>query len=75
MNIGMQLIEPIESENGAILAGYTLPFIATGIARDLHIRVKPETDMTGSFRAYDCDNCCMVSILGYQWRYTFIDGE
>lgn len=65
----VELLHPIESENGAILAGYTRELMAVNIAREVHIRVKPSTDLTGAFEAYNCDDCEIVRLLGYQWRF------
>lgn len=69
MNIGMEFLHPIESENGAILAGFTRELMAVNIAREVHIRVKTNIDLRGDFDAFNCDDCEMIRIHGYQWRF------
>jgi hypothetical protein len=57
------------TDNVAILEGYTKKIRARNIARELFLLVKPETDLTGIFRAWDTDKQEFVRIDGYQWRF------
>lgn len=57
------------SDNIAVLDGYTHGYIATSIGYDMHVLVRPGTDLGTSFRAWDCDNQEFVVIHGYKWDF------
>lgn len=57
------------SDNTAILAGYTKELIAECASYDLHIFVKPDTDLDTSFRAYDADECEFIRMDGWLWTF------
>lgn len=59
------------SDNTAILAGYTWEVTANNSAYDLHLFVKPGTDLDGTFRAYDADNCEFIDVNG--WLFSIED--
>lgn len=58
------------SDNGAVLDGYTEEFMASNIAREFPILVKPGTDFTDVFRAWDMDMQEFVRIEGWRWHFT-----
>jgi hypothetical protein len=62
------------SDNTAILAGYTQEYMAECTACDLHIFVKPDTDLDGQFKAYDADNCEFVRLNGWLWSFERAEG-
>jgi len=53
------------SDNTAVLAGYTRELIVQGCYQDLHIFVKPNADLDGTFKAYDADECDWITINGW----------
>ncbi len=57
------------SDNTAILAGFTVELMASNVAYDLHLFVKPDTDLGERFKAYDADECEFVSVNG--WLFSF----
>lgn len=59
----------IMSDTTAILAGFTKELIADGGEFSLHIFVKPDTDLDGSFKVYDADECEFLKING--WLFSF----
>jgi hypothetical protein len=59
------------SDNGAVMEGYTREVHLVGIARELFLLVKPETDLGVDFRAWDTDNQEFIMVHGYQWRTTY----
>lgn len=60
------------SDNTAILNGYTREIIAdSGMDYMLHLFVKPDADLDGSFKAYDADECEWVRVSG--WNFTIED--
>lgn len=62
------------SDNTAILNGYTREIIAdSGLDYTLHLFVKPDADLDGSFKAYDADECEWVRVSG--WNFTIEDVE
>lgn len=58
------------TDNVAVLDGYTDEYMATGVAREFPILVKPGTIMSGIFRAWDMDAQEYVMIRGWEWRFT-----
>lgn len=56
------------SDNVAILNGYTREVIASGIEHDLYLLVKPEADLSGTFKAWDMDNQEFIRVNG--WLYS-----
>lgn len=63
------LISPPTTDNGAKLHGFTRELLATADACDLHISVKPDTDLDDCFKAYCHDTCEMIRVNG--WLFTF----
>lgn len=61
----------ITSDNGAVLAGYTRQVLATSERYDLHLLIKPDTDLDDTFKAFCTDDQEMISING--WLFTFED--
>lgn len=62
------------SDNTAILAGYTRELIGdSGMDYTLHLFVKPDADLDGSFKAYDADECEWLMVSG--WNFTWEDVE
>lgn len=57
-------------DNAAVLDGYTQGYIAECAECDLHILAKPDTDLDGTFKAWDCDNQEFVRINGWLWSFT-----
>lgn len=57
------------SDNTAILAGFTRELLAEGGPYSLHLFVTPDTDLDGTFKAYDADNCEWIKVNG--WLFTF----
>lgn len=58
-----------ESDNGAVLAGYTVEYLADCDAHSMHISVRPDADLDGTFRAFDHDNQEYVHINGWLWTF------
>ena len=56
-------------DNTAVLEGYTKEIVGHGIARDIFLLIKPNTDLDGDFRAYDTDKQDFVMVHGYQWNF------
>ena len=59
------------SDNGATLAGYTKELIAVGGGYDLHLLVKPDADLDGTFRAFCTDEQEYIRVNG--WLFAFRD--
>lgn len=59
----------ITSDNGAVMAGYTKEVLADSDAVQLHLLIKPETDLDGEFVAFCCDEQEMIRVNG--WLFTF----
>jgi len=57
------------SDNIAVLDGYTEGFIADCGQHDLHILVKPDTDLDSTFKAWDADNQEFIRINGWLWSF------
>ena len=57
------------SDNGAALAGYTEQYLASCAGFDLHISVRPDTDLDGRFRAFDHDAQEFIAVNG--WLFSF----
>lgn len=57
------------SDNTAILAGFTKEYLASCDEADVHIFVKPDVDLDGSFKAYDADECDFIRINGWLWTF------
>lgn len=59
------------SDNIATLEGYTRDLFAYSGSFDLHILVRPDTDLDDRFKAWDCDLQEWVRLNG--WLFTFED--
>lgn len=59
----------ITSDNGAVLAGYTLELMGYADGMDIHISVEPDTDLDDRFRAFDHDEQEMIMVNG--WMFSF----
>jgi hypothetical protein len=57
------------SDNAAVLEGYTLELMAYAPMFDLHLSVKPDTDLDDRFRAWDHDAQEWIMVNG--WMATF----
>lgn len=57
------------SDNIATLEGFTVGYIAECGLMNVHILVKPETDLDSRFKAWDCDNQQWLNIFGYVWTF------
>lgn len=49
--------------------GYTQEYFASSTESDLTILVKPNTDLDGTFTAFDVDNETWVKINGWNWMF------
>ena len=59
------------TDNVAILDGFTRQVQATSDQYDLLLLVKPGTDLTCGFKAWDCDNQEYILVNG--WNFIFED--
>lgn len=59
----------ISSDNGAHLAGYTEQYMADGGIYEMHISVKPGTDLDAPFKAFDHDEQRIIVLNG--WMFDF----
>ncbi|MGZ2448487.1 hypothetical protein ACVIRO_001241 [Rhizobium ruizarguesonis] len=59
------------SDNTAILAGFTREVMAAGGDYELHLFIKPDTDVGERFKAYDADECEWLNVNG--WLFTVED--
>lgn len=57
------------SDNTAILSGYTREVLAEGGAYSLHLFIRPDADLDGTFEAYNADECEFIRVNG--WLFTF----
>ncbi len=55
------------SDNTAKLAGYTQEVMLSNEECILHLWVRPGTDLEGSFRAYDADECEFIRVNGWMF--------
>lgn len=53
----------------AIAKGYTVEYYAEGGCESLHVMVKPDTNLDGSFKAYCLDTDEIIRING--WMFIF----
>lgn len=53
------------TDNVAILEGYTAEVYAEFHGQDFHFLVKPETDLSQYFRAWDMDSQQFGTVKGY----------
>lgn len=58
-----------DTDNGAAIAGFTNQYMAECDGHDLHISVKPETDMDGRFKAFCHDTQEYINLQG--WLFSF----
>lgn len=63
------------SDNSAILAGYTRELIGASTEYELHIFVKPGTDLDDRFKAYDADECEFIYVNGWLFSFAAIAAE
>lgn len=63
----------INSDNGARLKGYTLELMAYGGDYELHLSVRPDTDLDGEFRAFDHAEQEMIRVYGWMFDIQPID--
>lgn len=61
------------SDNVAILDGYTREILASCIDHDLYLLVKPDADLSGTFKAWDTDNQEFIRVNG--WLYSVDDRQ
>ena len=54
-----------------ITAGYTRRVIAFDAGPELLLLVRPDTDLDGRFKAWNCDEEEFVEVTG--WEFTFED--
>ncbi len=59
----------ITTDNGAMMAGYTRELMAYAGAYELHISVKPMTDLDTRFMAFCHDEQELIAVNG--WLFTF----
>lgn len=60
------------TDNVAVLDGYTRNVIAeSGRCLSLNLLIKPDTDLDGEFKAWDCDCQEWLTVRG--WLFTFDD--
>ena len=57
------------SDNIATLEGYTVGYLAIAGMNEVHILVKPDTDLDSTFKAWDCDDQEWIMVNG--WLCTF----
>ncbi|QIG74596.1 hypothetical protein EVC11_014 [Rhizobium phage RHph_I20] len=69
----MELLEPMTSENGARLLGYTREMLAESLFHSIHVLVKPDADLDGLVRVFDCDQCEMLTLRGWNWTFEEIE--
>lgn len=55
-------------DNTAVLDGYTIEVTATCSEHELYLLIKPDTDLTGTFKAWDTDNQEYIRVNG--WLYS-----
>lgn len=58
----------IMSDNVAVLDGYTEEVMLENIARDVFVLIKPGTDTSGVFKAWNSDRQEFQKFDGTQWR-------
>jgi hypothetical protein len=56
-------------DNAAVLDGYTKELFGTSDGPDLNILVRPDTDLDGTFRAWDMDEQEYIMVHG--WLFAF----
>jgi len=61
------------TDNVAVLAGFTREVFATASEYDLHLLVKPDADLDGTFRAWDCDEQEWLSVNGWNFNINDVD--
>lgn len=61
------------TDNVAVLDGFTREVMAVSDGCDLHLLVKPETDFSDCFKAWDCDEQAFIRVNG--WLFTYDDIE
>lgn len=58
------------TDNIAVLDGYTESVVGTATdGSELHLLIRPGTDLDDSFRAWDCDMQEFIRVNG--WLFTF----
>lgn len=60
------------TDNVAILQGFTDEYMACSGDVELHILVRPGTDLDSLFEAWDCDMEKMVKLSGWLFEYEVI---
>lgn len=59
------------SDNTATLAGFTRDVMAFSSMVDLHLLIKPDTDLDSRFKAWDCDEQEWIIVNG--WNFDIED--
>ena len=59
------------SDNIAVLEGYTREMIAEYMDLQLFLLIKPDTDLTSRFRAWDTERQGFIKLNG--WKFEFQD--
>lgn len=57
------------TDNVAVLAGYTVEYLAECDAHSIPILAKPDADLDGRFRAWDMDEQEFIVINGWLWTF------
>lgn len=57
------------TDNGAVLDGYSQEYIADCGEYNLHILVRPGTDLDSSFIAWNTDSQKFIRVNGWLWTF------
>lgn len=63
------------SDNGAVMDGYTQEVFAHCGEAELYLLVKPGTDFSGTFHAWDMDLQCYVDVDGGMFSIELRPGD
>lgn len=61
------------TDNVAVLAGFTREIIAEGGCYELHLMVRPEAYLDGTFCAWCCDDQEFINVNGWNFIIEDID--
>ncbi|KKY07584.1 hypothetical protein NB99_24850 [Xanthomonas citri pv. fuscans] len=65
------ITEGLECDNAAVMAGFTCEVFARTTTLDLHLLIRPDTDLDGHFRAWCTDEQEWLQIEG--WNFCIQD--
>lgn len=66
-------LKNINSDNGAVLAGFTEEYFADSDFHNLHLSIRPDSDLDGIVTAFDHDEQEMIAVNAWLFSWEKIE--